>query len=556
MARQARSRDAAPVDGSDGWVRSRPTIIMATIVIVEDVALDRKLLAAMLASGGHRVIEASDGEEALALVERERPDVIVSDILMPTVDGPELVRRLRQRPALAAIPVVFHTAAYHEHETRAVAKRAGVVAVITKPATREAILRAVDEALGRPAAEPGERARAPDDTAARQRMAAVLAAALEIAGERDPETLLRKVASEAREVTLAQHAFTGLLSDTGTSTRQFFASGLDAQAVAALEAPSVKGSVIGDVVRRRRPVRHRNPQGQPGAFGLPAGHPPVSSLLSVPIASPRRTYGWLSLRNKLGSDEFTAVDEDAALALAAHAAIAYENARLLSDADRRGDERAQSARDDERARLSRSLHDELVQTLVAAGVDLDGIAERLTAGAEPPAELAGAVRAAAQLLAEAVAAARRIAGGLRIGLLELGLPTAVEAEAEAFERRWGIRCHLVVRGELHHLDAGRAVRVFRIVQQALTNVGQHARATRATVTVCASAARLTVSIADNGRGIAPAALDSPDSLGLIGMRERATLLDGHLEVRPRRARGTIVRLTIPFRAGQYRPPSA
>lgn len=529
---------------------------MATILIVEDVAVDRKLLAAVLASGGHRVVEASDGEEALRVLDRERPDLVVSDVLMPTVDGHEFVRRLRERPALAAIPVVFHTAAYHEHEARALAKRSGVVAVITKPATREAILRTVDQALGRPTGEPDKRAREPDDTSARQRMAAVLAAALEIAGERDPEALLRKVASEAREVTLAQHAFTGLLSDTGSSTRQLFASGLDAQTAAALVAPPVKGSVIGDVVRRRRPVRHRNPQGQPEGLGLPAGHPPVSSLLSVPIASPRRTYGWLSLRNKLGSDEFTAVDEDAALALAGHAAIAYENARLLSDADRRGDERAQSAREEERARLSRSLHDELVQTLVAAGVDLHGIAERLTAGAEPPAELAGAVRAAAHCLEEAVAAARRISSGLRIGLLELGLPTAIEAEAEAFERRWGIRCRVVVRGELHHLDAGRAAWVFRIVQQALTNVGQHAAATRATVTVRVSAARLTVSVADDGRGVATAALQSPDSLGLIGMRERAALLDGRLDVRPRRTRGTVVRLTIPLHGGHHRPPSA
>ncbi len=97
---------------------------------------------------------------------------------------------------------------------------------------------------------------------------------------------------------------------------------------------SIGGALL-DAVRERRPIRVRNSGGRPEALGLPADHPKVSSLLSVPIASPRRVYGWLSLRNKLGTDEFTDVDERVALTLGVHAGIAYEHARSLDGMQRR-----------------------------------------------------------------------------------------------------------------------------------------------------------------------------------------------------------------------------
>jgi CheY-like chemotaxis protein len=80
---------------------------MAAILIVEDRPIDRRFLAAVLRSGGHTVVEASDGVDALALIARASPDLIISDILMPTIDGYELVRRIREFPEHASIPVIF-----------------------------------------------------------------------------------------------------------------------------------------------------------------------------------------------------------------------------------------------------------------------------------------------------------------------------------------------------------------------------------------------------------------------------------------------------------------
>jgi CheY-like chemotaxis protein len=86
---------------------------MAAILIVEDRPIDRKFLATLLKTAGHAVIEASDGIEALRLAEANPPDLVISDILMPTVDGYELVRRMREKTPLAHTPVIFYTATYH-----------------------------------------------------------------------------------------------------------------------------------------------------------------------------------------------------------------------------------------------------------------------------------------------------------------------------------------------------------------------------------------------------------------------------------------------------------
>src|ERR1700730_4984581 len=122
---------------------------MASILIAEDRAVDRLLLATLLGYQGHVILEASDGAEALALVQSERPHLVISDVLMPTMDGYEFVRQMLAIPAVAATPVIFYTATYHEREARALAERCGVRDIITKPSESAVILATVDAVLGR-----------------------------------------------------------------------------------------------------------------------------------------------------------------------------------------------------------------------------------------------------------------------------------------------------------------------------------------------------------------------------------------------------------------------
>src|SRR5438552_16300607 len=100
--------------------------MMAKILIVEDRQPDREFLASLLGHSGYSVLKASDGIEALALVEHERPDLVVSDVLMPHMDGFEFVRRLRDIGGLRHTPVIFYTATYHDREARALAAQSGV----------------------------------------------------------------------------------------------------------------------------------------------------------------------------------------------------------------------------------------------------------------------------------------------------------------------------------------------------------------------------------------------------------------------------------------------
>jgi diguanylate cyclase (GGDEF)-like protein len=120
---------------------------MATILIVDDNPAKRELLVTILGYDQHFLLEASNGEEALQSALAQRPDLILSDILMPKMDGFTLVRRLRAEPSLWKVPVIFHTAAYLENEARILAEACGVRHILLKPIEPEALLRTVGEAL-------------------------------------------------------------------------------------------------------------------------------------------------------------------------------------------------------------------------------------------------------------------------------------------------------------------------------------------------------------------------------------------------------------------------
>jgi signal transduction histidine kinase/DNA-binding LytR/AlgR family response regulator len=123
---------------------------MATILIVDDNPFNRELIVALLAYHGHRMLEAIDGLDGLNLVHAESPDLIIADILMPTMNGFELVSRLRQEPSACMIPVIFYSATFHDPEMRSLAKACGVSRLLPKPPVPGEVIRLVNEALTSP----------------------------------------------------------------------------------------------------------------------------------------------------------------------------------------------------------------------------------------------------------------------------------------------------------------------------------------------------------------------------------------------------------------------
>ncbi|MET0595205.1 MAG: GAF domain-containing protein [Polyangiaceae bacterium] len=207
------------------------------------------------------------------------------------------------------------------------------------------------------------------------------------------------------------------------------------------------------------------------------------------------------------------------------------------------------AREEERTGIAREIHDELGQAMTGLKMDVAWLARRIGDRVHPDAsgDFQERIVAMSTLIDETIQQVRRISAELRPGVLDhLGLVAALEWQAKEFERRMGTAC--VVRSNVETIDLARdaSTGVFRIFQEALTNVARHAAATRVEVLLDQHDDRLSLVVADNGKGIREGAARSPTSLGLLGIRERARRLGGEVEVSAGRAGGTTVSLAVPL----------
>jgi PAS domain S-box-containing protein len=205
--------------------------------------------------------------------------------------------------------------------------------------------------------------------------------------------------------------------------------------------------------------------------------------------------------------------------------------------------RLESVREEERTSTAREIHDELGQALTAIKIDLTSLIYEL-----PPhqTEALKRVESILKLVEEAIHSVRRISTQLRPGILDdLGLVAAIEWAAEEFEARTGTMCRLdLPPGDiLTHPE--RVTALFRIFQETLTNIARHANATQVDVRLAQENGDLWLEVPDNGQGITNEQLSGGKSLGILGMRERASLLGGELTISGIPGKGTTVSARIP-----------
>jgi signal transduction histidine kinase len=367
----------------------------ARILIVDDKLPNRRVLEGMLGPAGFLLQSAASGSEALAIVAQQAPDLIMLDVLMPGMDGYQVVAAIKGNPDTKNIPIIIITA-LDDRNARMLGLSAGAEDFLAKPVDRAELCVRVRNLLR-----------------------------LKAYGnyyDKYSQTLEGEVSARTAELVESERLLRA-------STEQ---------------------------------MRH----------------------------------------------------------LAAH---------LLS------------VREQERARISREVHDELGQSLTAVKMDLAWLEARMPDNGE----MLERIRATRHLADCIIQSVRRISTELRPAVLDLGLAAAVEWQVQEFQARSGIQCQVrLLTREVVAANASTAM--FRIFQETLTNVARHAHATRAEVVLQKQRDWLVLLVRDNGQGFDQTDPLLSKSLGLLGMRERAAILGGRVNISSAPGQGTTVTAWIPI----------
>jgi signal transduction histidine kinase len=362
---------------------------------------------------------------------------------------------------------------------------------------------------------------------------ATTAIARALGSETDLDRVLELIVKRGRALVRARSVVLLLLE----GERLVAAAGagqLDADTLGA--SVSVAESVAGEVLRSGRPERIADVSLRLGLQDERLGIAGAETALMVPLRYRERALGVLCAFDRLGEEpEFGDREEELLLSFAASAATAVATAKSV-EAERLRHSLRSAER--ERGRWARELHDETLQGLAALGVLLSS---GLRAGGGA---LEDAVRQATEQLSTEIANLRALITELRPAALDqLGLVAALEGLGRRSADVEGLEVELDVRVPDESLDPELKTALYRLVQEALTNVAKHARAARVQVSVEQRPEELCVRVADDGRGFDAA--EPSGGYGLVGMRERAALMGGRLEIESSGA-GTTVTAVFPL----------
>lgn len=361
-------------------------------------------------------------------------------------------------------------------------------------------------------------------------------AGLSLAADLETASVLQRIADLARDVAGAKYAALGLFNENGEVV-QFLTSGITQEQRERI-GPLPRGrGLLGLIQDEPRAIRVPDLSKHPASVGFPPGHPPMHSFLGVPIRWRDRSVGNLYLTEKLGAAEFSDDDENAIRTLAAQAAIAMENARLIEQVGR-------ISVLEERQRIGMDLHDGAMQSLYGLGLLLEDAAQRTRS--EPDAARA-VIERSVELLNTTITELRRYVIGLRpIRGVERPLSEALPGLATQMGRDALLDVSVEVDPDAERdLDREQREATFYIAADALTNIARHARAHSVHIRFgLADGTRAVLEVKDDGVGFEPG--QGGSGFGLRNMRERAFVAGGRLHVSSAPGRGTLVRLELPL----------
>ena len=371
------------------------------------------------------------------------------------------------------------------------------------------------------------------ERALRARLEALDEATKAFAAGLSPDQVLQRIVEIATSIAGARYGALGVAGADGYLT-DFITTGLSAEERAAL-GPLPRGhGLLGVLVREGQSLRVPDIGQDSRRVGFPLHHPPMTSLLGVPIRVRNAVVGDLYLTDKIGSAAFSEDDQRLVEMLASHAGIAIENARLYAES-------ADVTRLRERERIARDLHDGIIQDIYGATLRLEDVAEDLQDSAAQ-----ARIGAVADGLLGVIGDVRSYIQGLRAHELDGRLHgEAIAALVREIAAPGGLESSLACEGEPVRLPDETANTLLQIAREALTNVIRHAQAGRVEVILGYTADGVTLTVRDDGAGFDPSARHGAEHLGLRNLRARAEAVRGRLAVISVPGAGTTIEAFLP-----------
>jgi signal transduction histidine kinase len=407
-----------------------------------------------------------------------------------------------------------------------------------------------------------------------RQLIAVNASIVAISSALDPPEVLQRIVDSARDLVDANYGALGVADENGDII-QFITSGITAEERSAIGPLPQGHGLLGLLIRERKPLCIDNIREHPASVGFPPNHPPMKTLLGVPIFFQGEVVGDLYMAEKTAGALFDAEDQQVLELLANHAAVAITNARLYQQAKEARDRlqvwneeleaeverrarqierqsheltrRVLQAQEEERKRIARELHDETAQALSTLLINIDLLEFQLPPGRSDAREGIDRLRTLAKRTLDET---RALSHDLRPTILDdVGLVAAVEWFADEISHSFDGSVEVKATGSKARLSSETELVLFRIAQEGMTNAAKYSEAASVRVALDFTRRSARLEVSDNGRGFEPSKLAGPSrrgGLGLYGMRERAELIGASLDISSRPGGGTRITVVAPL----------